>query len=46
MNCAVIYSTMTGHSKKIAEAIGQKINLKVYNVKDKPFLKDYEDQNL
>ena len=42
MKSAVIYSTMTGHSKKIAKAIEEKTNLKAYNVKDKPELKGYD----
>ena len=42
MKGAVIYSTMTGHSKKIAKAIEGKTNLKAYNVKDKPFFKGYD----
>ena len=42
MKGAVIYSSMTGHSKKIAKAIEEKTNLKAYNVKDKPELKGYD----
>lgn len=42
MKGAVIYSSMTGHSKKIANAIEEKTNLKAYNVKDKPELKGYD----
>lgn len=42
MKGAVIYSSMTGHSKKIAKAIEVKTNLKAYNVKDKPELKGYD----
>lgn len=42
MKGAVIYSSMTGHSKKIAKAIEVKTNLKAYNVKDNPELKGYD----
>ena len=42
MKGAVIYSSMTGHSKKIAKAIEAKTNMKAYNVKDKPFFKGYD----
>lgn len=42
MKSAVIYSTMTGHSKKIAKAIGKQTNIGVYDVKDKPSFKGYD----
>lgn len=34
MNASIIYSSMTGHSKKIARAIAEKLDITAYNVKD------------
>lgn len=38
MNIAVIYKSMTGHSKKIAEAIAAEIGAQAYNIKSNPKL--------
>lgn len=37
MKAVVVYATKTGHSKKIAEAIGEALKIDVYNVK-KPLI--------
>lgn len=42
MNIAVIYSSMTGHSKKIAKAVAQHLGVTANNVKDNPQLKDVD----
>lgn len=36
----IVYATMTKHSKKLAEAMGQALNVKAQNVKESPDLKD------
>lgn len=33
-NVGIVYATKTNHSKKIAKAIGEKLNQKVYNVSE------------
>lgn len=38
MNTAIIYRSMTGHSKKIAQAVAEGLNLTAYDVKTKPQL--------
>lgn len=42
MKIAVIYSTMTNHSKKIAEAIGSSLNVKAQNITENPVLNDVD----
>lgn len=42
MNTAIVYYSMTGHSKKLAHKIGQTLGIKVYNVKDKPQLENVD----
>lgn len=42
MKTAVIYASMTGHSKKIAQAISKDLSVIAYNVMDKPFLEGYD----
>lgn len=39
---AVIYATKTRHSKKLAEAIGSFLNVKIKNITDKPALHDID----
>lgn len=34
MNCKVVYATMTGHSRKIAENVAERIEAVAYNVKN------------
>lgn len=36
---AIIYRSLTGHSKKIANAIALELGIKAYNIKNKPVLK-------
>ena len=36
MKTAIIYASMTGHSKKIAQAISTELNIEAHNVVDKP----------
>lgn len=38
----IIFATKTGHSRKIAEAMGRALNLPVNNIKDHPDLHDVE----
>ncbi len=39
---AVIYATKTKHSKKLAEAIGSFLNVKIINITEKPALQDID----
>jgi len=38
----IVFATRTGHSKKLAEAIGRALNIRAENVKEKPALKDVD----
>lgn len=40
MNEKIIYATMTGHSRKLAEAIGKAHGLSVHNINEAPTLVD------
>lgn len=40
MKTAIVYATMTGHSKKIASAIAAKLGVTAHNVKENPQLTD------
>ena len=41
MESIIIYSSMTGHSKKIANQMADSLNLKAYNIKEeKPEISD------
>lgn len=42
MKTAVIYASMTGHSKKIAKAISEGLSIPAYNVTEKPQLEGYD----
>ena len=42
MKNQIIYSTMTGHSKKIANAISKKFNIESNNIKDNPILENID----
>ncbi len=42
MKTAVVYASMTGHSKKIAQAISKELNVPAYNVTEKPLLEGYD----
>jgi len=42
MKTAVIYATKTKHSKKLAEAIGLFLNIKVQNITENPALDDVD----
>lgn len=42
MKKEIIYCTMTGHSKKIANAIGKELNITPKNVLDSPTLQDVD----
>lgn len=42
MKTAVIYASMTGHSKKIAQAISEGLSIPAYNVTEKPLLEGYD----
>ncbi len=42
MNIAVIYATMTGHSKKLAECAADALGVKAVNIKTQPDLKDID----
>lgn len=42
MNIAIIFRSMTGHSKKIARAIAAELNLVAQNIKAKPDLSDID----
>ncbi len=42
MKTAIIYATMSGHSKKIAKAISKELNLPTYNIKEKPAINEYD----
>ena len=42
MNACILYRSMTGHSKKIANAISKEFSLKIYNIKDKPNVGGYD----
>ncbi len=36
MNAQILYATMSGHSKKIAEAIAKSMEIPIHNLKDNP----------
>lgn len=38
MNVKIVYFSKTGHSKKIAEAVGEALSVDVLNIEDKPSL--------
>ncbi|MFZ2539662.1 MAG: flavodoxin domain-containing protein [Oscillospiraceae bacterium] len=42
MKTAIIYATMSGHSKKIAQAISKELNLQAYNIKENPAINEYD----
>lgn len=42
MNMQLIYATKTGHSKKIAQAIGAELGIEATDVKDHPKLDDVD----
>lgn len=42
MKTAVIYRSMTGHSKKIAKAIAAELGIEAQNIKAKPILSDVD----
>ncbi|MCL2586999.1 MAG: hypothetical protein FWE31_02035 [Firmicutes bacterium] len=42
MEIAVLYRSMTGHSKKIARAIGEELGVEPMNIKKNPQLADYD----
>lgn len=42
MQIALTYLTKTGHSKKIAEAIGKELGIKACNIKEGPELNDVD----
>lgn len=41
-NICIVYATMTNHSKKLAQAIGQALHVNVENVKKNPILNDVD----
>lgn len=42
MKTAILYRSMTGHSKKIAKAIGEALSVMPLDIKQKPILKDVD----
>lgn len=42
MKNGILYASMTGHSKKIANAIGTAHGIEVFNLKDNPKLENYD----
>ena len=42
MKSVILYASMTGHSKKIALEISEKLGIKAYNIKDNPKIVGYE----
>jgi len=42
MNIQLIYTSKTGHSKKIARAISEELGIKMNNVKDQPKYKEVD----
>lgn len=42
MNIAVIYRSMTGHSKKIAKAVAAEVGVTAQDIKSKPLLNDID----
>ena len=42
MKISIIYYSMTGHSKKIANAIAGELSIEAYNVKNHPVIKDVD----
>ncbi|MDD4407194.1 MAG: flavodoxin domain-containing protein [Bacilli bacterium] len=42
MKISVIYYTMTGHSKKMAEAISKELNISPKNIRKDPLLEDVD----
>lgn len=41
-NVSIVYATKTGHSRKIAEAIGKELNVQPKNMKEEPEIKDVD----
>lgn len=41
-NVKVVYATKTGHSRKIAQAIAQKLNVEPMNIKENPQIKEVD----
>lgn len=42
MNTAIVYYSMTGHSKKLAKKMGEALGIKVYSIKDNPQLENID----
>jgi flavodoxin len=42
MNICVIYASLTGHSKKIAEAVAQSLKVSAKNIRQKPEIRDVD----
>jgi flavodoxin len=42
MNICVIYASLTGHSRKIAEAVAESLNVSAKNIRQKPEIKDVD----
>lgn len=42
MKSCIIYSTLTGHSKKIANAISNELNIPAFNIKEEPKLEEVD----
>ena len=42
MKNIIIYASMTGHSKKIAQAISEKLGIEAFNIKDNPKIEGYD----
>ena len=42
MKNVIIYASMTGHSKKIAQAISEKLGIEAFNIKDNPKIEGYD----
>ncbi len=42
MKCGIIYHTKTGHSRKIAKAIAQELDIEAQDVKSKPVMNDVD----
>lgn len=41
-NVSIVYASKTGHSRKIAEAIGKELHVQPRNMKEKPEMKDVD----
>ena len=42
MNTAVLFRSMTGHSKKIANAVAAELGVEALNIKNKPVLQNID----